>query len=288
MAGFAASGRGSVCTWQSACMYFRITMPSPCRYRPTAVFPLARRSDRKRTWSRRKPVETLAEEVAVVSYGLGILSRSLPCRNRRGRRSRRRRGRREVGRGGGGGEEEEEEKGLARGEKNTGVLLSTAGNSAQPPPTGTSDESIDLGVGLKTPLSPAPPASARSPVAAPPPPCSSSALLSRFTSSLLLPFTITDIVLLTRFPLSFFFSPKVDQTGGGRASIVPYRRSSYSWEALTLDDDIHAIYDFPVILKIPSYSSAMCEYFLSAILVGRRKWYLCRINSSVCQRQQSA
>ncbi|KYQ51883.1 hypothetical protein ALC60_08999 [Trachymyrmex zeteki] len=48
-----------------------------------------------------------------------------------------------------------------RREEHGGPSLRTAGNSAQPPPTGTSDESIDLGVGLKTPLSPAPLASAR-------------------------------------------------------------------------------------------------------------------------------
>lgn len=184
---WALPGRGSVCTWQSAYVFPHhdaVVLSLP------AVFPLMRRSDRKRTWSRRKLVETLAEEVAVVSYRRRTWN-SLPFH------------------AGTGGEEEageEEEKGLARGEKNTGVLLSTAGNSAQPPPTGTSDESIDLGVGLKTPLSPAPLASARSLVTAPPPPCSSSALLSCLTSSLLLPFAITDIVLLTRAFPAFFFS----------------------------------------------------------------------------------
>ncbi|EGI66209.1 hypothetical protein G5I_05327 [Acromyrmex echinatior] len=73
-----------------------------------------------------------------------------------------------------------------RREEHGGPSLRTAGNSAQPPPTGTSDESIDLGVGLKTPLSPAPLASARSLVAAPPPPCSSSALLSKGSLSAVL------------------------------------------------------------------------------------------------------
>jgi len=106
-----------------------------------------------------------------------------------------------------------------------------------------------------TSLSPAPLASARSPVAAPPPPCSSSALLSCFASSLLLPFAITDIVLLTRFPLSFFLPESGPNWRRPRVhcALPP---SSYSWEALMLDDDIHATYDFPVILKISSYSSA--------------------------------
>ncbi|KYN41011.1 hypothetical protein ALC56_04604 [Trachymyrmex septentrionalis] len=94
-----------------------------------------------------------------------------------------------AGRGGEGKKKQEKKKKKkrrrvgTRREKNTGAgggpSLRTAGNSAQPPPTGTSDESIDLGVGLKTPLSPAPLASARSLVAAPPPPCSSSALPSK-------------------------------------------------------------------------------------------------------------
>lgn len=64
-------------------------------------------------------------------------------------------------------------------------------------------------------------------VAAPPPPCSSSALLSRFASSLLLPFAITDVALSSLVSRFLFFSPKVDQTGGGRAvhcALPPYSR----------------------------------------------------------------
>ncbi|KYN13964.1 hypothetical protein ALC57_13840 [Trachymyrmex cornetzi] len=118
----------------------------------------------------------VARRCFVQSAGLGILS-PVPCRNRRGKKKqeeekkkKKKKKKRRVG---------------TRREEHGGPSLRTAGNSAQPPPTGTSDESIDLGVGLKTPLSPAPPASARSLVAAPPPPCSSSALLSRSLSAVL-------------------------------------------------------------------------------------------------------
>jgi len=106
-----------------------------------------------------------------------------------------------------------EEKGLwhaARG--NRGILLRAAGNSAQPPPTGTSDESIDLGVGLKTPLSPRPAPLAAALATAPPPPCSSSALSSPRALRLPVP---PSLRLSPRhrahraaLPASSFFSPE--------------------------------------------------------------------------------
>lgn len=251
MAGFAASGRGSVCTWQ-----FRVCISASRCHRPVATDrPPYFLSRGDRTGSEFDPVESRLKlwrkrrPLFRTGGGLGILSRSRAGTDAA-------RGTEEVEE-----EEEEEEKGLARGEKNTGVLLSTAGNSAQPPPTGTSDESIDLGVGLKTPLSPAPLT-----VGSLPRRCTTTALFL-FRSPLVLhlfspsPFRHYGHCAPHSFP-AFFFSPrKWTKLKAAARPLCP--TASYSWGASMRDDDIHAIYDFPVILKIPSYSSALREYFLS-------------------------
>lgn len=210
MADFTASGRGSVCTWQSAYVFPHhdavvLSLPTDRRISSRAVIgPEANLIPSKAGWNS----GGRGGRCFVQAARLGILS-PVPCRNRQGRRSRRRRRR----------------EGLARGEKNTGVLLSAQPGilhslRLQEPQTRAS-----IWASASRHLSlPHPSRRLASLVAAPPPPCSSSALLSCFAS--LLSFSLSPLrtlcpSLVSRF---LFFSPKVDQTGAGRASIVPYRR----------------------------------------------------------------
>lgn len=115
------------------------------------------------------------------------------------------------------------------------------GNSAQPSPTGTSDESIDLGVGLQdTSLPP-------SPLAAAPSPHHRALFLfrsSRFASSLSLPRRHGHCALslslspflppsLSLFAAFFFsLSPKVDQTDAAARPLCPTTVLVLSREAL--------------------------------------------------------
>lgn len=246
MTGFVPSGRES--SWQR--MYFR------CRFVPadrlSVVFPLTRRSDRKWTWYRRKGRRPL--------FRISDADSEFPCRNRRGwerRRKRRRRRREGV---------------VARGERNTGVLFSAAGNSAQPPPTGTSDESIDLGVGLKTPLSPPHPSLQLVPLAvAPPSPLFLFrslflylSLFSRFASSHSSPFRALRTLCSSLVSRFLFFSRKWTKLRRPRVSCA-LRPCSYScWESLMLDDDIwrysRNIWSYPKILKILNCFDILCVH----------------------------